>query len=225
MAISLRETKKARTRGDILKVARELFLKRGFDETRVSDIARRLLVSEQTVFNYFPSKQAIVEALAAEWLAENARVAGPGPLPGDSVLDAGRIGLGLYLLRLSPHRDYIRLLLDHSSIATVRPGGAGHGPTEEATRLQVRMSSELYRAAQRTGEIRPDVDPAELAELVFYVVGWSLRTWVDTEPPPSLLELAFRRVRLVMAGALTGVAPELDALIAKVERAARAAHR
>ena len=221
----LRETKKARTRGEILATARELFLRRGFEATRIADIARRLQVSEQTVFNYFPSKPAIVEGLLEQWLAENARDAGATPAPrAGSILEGARLALGLYLLRLAPQRDFIRLLVEHSSLATLQPRGPAASASINQARAQIRISAEMYRAAQRAGEVRAGVDPGELAELLFYVMGWSLRTWVDTEPAPDLLELAFRRFRIVMAGALAGPAPDFGETIAKVRAAARAAH-
>lgn len=223
--MGLRETKRSKTRRNILAVGRELFLKRGFEATRVRDIARRLQVSEQTIFNYFPSKQAIVEALAQEWLAENLRnavaLAKPIP-PGTSVLEPARLNLAQYLVRLSERRDFVRLLLNHSSLASLpsindKQIEPGRHQQLDLSRAQLRLSSEMYRAAQLNGEIRSDVDPAELAEMVFHIIGWSLRTWVDTEPPPSLVETVFRRIRLLMGGVLLGAPPDFHELLLEVQ--------
>lgn len=52
----LRELKKARTRQLIADVAARLFAERGYEHVLVSDIAREAEVSEQTTYNYFPSK-------------------------------------------------------------------------------------------------------------------------------------------------------------------------
>jgi AcrR family transcriptional regulator len=60
MATGLRELKKQRTRELIAETARRLFAERGFERVTVSEIARAAEVSEQTVFNYFPTKEDLV---------------------------------------------------------------------------------------------------------------------------------------------------------------------
>jgi AcrR family transcriptional regulator len=56
----LRELKKARTRRLIADVAARLFAERAYEHVTVSDVAREAEVSEQTVYNYFPSKEQLV---------------------------------------------------------------------------------------------------------------------------------------------------------------------
>jgi AcrR family transcriptional regulator len=69
----LRERKKTRTRELIAETARTLFAERGFEAVPVAEIARAADVSQQTVFNYFPTKEDLVywrlEAFEAELLA------------------------------------------------------------------------------------------------------------------------------------------------------------
>ena len=56
----LRELKKARTRRLIADVAARLFAERGYEHVAVSDVAREAEVSEQTVYNYFQTKEQLV---------------------------------------------------------------------------------------------------------------------------------------------------------------------
>ena len=56
----LRERKKRRTRQQISDVATSLFVVRGFDRVKVSEIAAIVGVSEKTVYNYFPTKESLV---------------------------------------------------------------------------------------------------------------------------------------------------------------------
>src|SRR5262245_1524278 len=57
--VSMRERKKAQTRQRIADVATDMFIKRGFDNVTISEIAEAADVSKVTVFNYFPRKEDI----------------------------------------------------------------------------------------------------------------------------------------------------------------------
>jgi AcrR family transcriptional regulator len=59
-ALGLRERKKQQTRQLIAETARRLFGEHGFERVTVAEIARSAEVSEQTVFNYFPTKEDLV---------------------------------------------------------------------------------------------------------------------------------------------------------------------
>lgn len=56
----LRERKKRLLRQQLSDTATEMFMERGFDAVRVSEIAEACGVSEKTVFNYFPTKESLV---------------------------------------------------------------------------------------------------------------------------------------------------------------------
>jgi AcrR family transcriptional regulator len=56
----LRELKKERTRRLIADTAARLFAEHGYERVAVSDVAREAEVSEQTVYNYFATKEQLV---------------------------------------------------------------------------------------------------------------------------------------------------------------------
>jgi AcrR family transcriptional regulator len=66
----LRDRKKRLTRQLISDTATGMFLERGFDQVRVSEVATACGVSEKTVFNYFPTKESLLfdreEAMAQQ---------------------------------------------------------------------------------------------------------------------------------------------------------------
>jgi AcrR family transcriptional regulator len=55
-----RERKKAATRAAVAEAALGLFLERGFDAVTVKEVAEAADVSLTTLFNHFPSKEALV---------------------------------------------------------------------------------------------------------------------------------------------------------------------
>ncbi len=59
-AEGLRERKKRLMRQQLSDTATRMFMERGFDAVRVSEIAVACGVSEKTVFNYFPTKESLI---------------------------------------------------------------------------------------------------------------------------------------------------------------------
>jgi AcrR family transcriptional regulator len=70
----LRQRKKAQMRQHIADTAAELFATRGFDQVSISDVAQAVEISDQTVYNYFPTKQDLVLDRAEE-ISERYRLA------------------------------------------------------------------------------------------------------------------------------------------------------
>lgn len=62
MTLSLRDMKHSLTEQTIVEKALALFKEHGFDQVSVKQIAKAALVSEKTVFNYFPYKELLVLA-------------------------------------------------------------------------------------------------------------------------------------------------------------------
>jgi len=101
----LRERKKRLTRRRLTDTATAMFLERGFDEVRVAEIAAACEVSEKTVFNYFPSKEALVlDRPEATMAALRTGLADAGRTPVDAALDvlAGELGALLSWLGAQP---------------------------------------------------------------------------------------------------------------------------
>ena len=68
--VATRAEQKAQTRQSILDAARELFSSAGYQETTTRQLAGACSVSIGTVFAHFPSKQALLDAVLAEVIAQ-----------------------------------------------------------------------------------------------------------------------------------------------------------
>jgi len=84
----LRERKKALTRQLIADTAARLFAERGYENVAVGDVAREADVAEQTVYNYFPTKEQLVtdrEQEIQEQLDRLIRSRPPGSTPAAAI--------------------------------------------------------------------------------------------------------------------------------------------
>jgi AcrR family transcriptional regulator len=181
--MGLREEKKLQQRREILRAAVGLFRKRGYEETRVQDIIDAVRVSEATFFNYFPTKDALLEAYAI------GRIEQYGALLRDEMADERRS---------VPERvrDLVRLMgesleqEDRSFMALVATRSklfqGGEGNVFERQVLAHGTLVQLFREGQSRGEIGADLDPHLLAESLtgaytFAIVNWLTGRWRSDE--------------------------------------------
>jgi AcrR family transcriptional regulator len=83
----LRERKKRLMRQQLSDTATQMFLERGFDAVRVAEIAAACGVSEKTVFNYFPTKEALIlDRLESTVASLRTGLAEPGIPPVEAAL-------------------------------------------------------------------------------------------------------------------------------------------
>jgi AcrR family transcriptional regulator len=86
-AEGLRERKKRLMRQHLSDTATRMFLERGFDAVRVSEIAEACGVSEKTVFNYFPAKESLIlDRLEATVASLRTGLADPAVSPVEAAL-------------------------------------------------------------------------------------------------------------------------------------------
>src|SRR6187551_2234138 len=86
----LRDLKKARTRRLIAETAARLFAERGYERVTVSEVARAAEVAEQTLYNYFPTKEHLVtdrEQQIQQQLGDLIRARPAGTSPAAAIRD------------------------------------------------------------------------------------------------------------------------------------------
>ena len=83
----LRERKKRLMRQQLSDTATQMFMERGFDAVRVTEIAEACGVSEKTVFNYFPTKESLIlDRLESTVASLKSGLAQPGAEPAEAAL-------------------------------------------------------------------------------------------------------------------------------------------
>ena len=83
--LSRRERKKRNQKFTIIRAAQPLFEEKGYDETSVSEIADAADISYATFFNYFPTKDDLLRAIAHVEYEDLAEVVNLRFSPEDSV--------------------------------------------------------------------------------------------------------------------------------------------
>ena len=155
--LSRRERKKLETRQSLLAAAMDLFHEKGYDATPVEEITERADVGKGTFFNYFPSKEALLAELAL-WRVEQMRSAldvGAGA-PASPVARLKRL---LSLMQAQATRDghFMQRALA-ARLAQPLAHRAGHE--------LLGLVHELVVEAQAAGEMRGDVEPRAIGDLV-----------------------------------------------------------
>src|SRR6202453_1054556 len=204
----LRELKKARTHQLIADVAARLFAERGYERVTVTDVAREAEVSEQTVYNYFPTKERLVtdrEEQVQDRLCALIRSRPPGVTPAAAirgfVLEAvagirtippeiwrGEIG---YLAAISPtiHRLVLELTARQAAArATAISETTAIAP--EVARLQGIALAAVFQiiiidAGQRARDGQSQAEIAdELRPAVENILN-ELDRWLSVPAPPA----------------------------------------
>lgn len=108
------EEAKAATRKRILEVSRRLFGERGFETTTTRDIANAAEIASGTLFNYFATKEAIVESLVSEAYAAALERFSKSIEAGErrSLEEELFAHVAVTLRKLHPYRKYISAALE-----------------------------------------------------------------------------------------------------------------
>ncbi len=127
---------KEQTRDKILRAARKLFVGKGFDQTTTRDIAARAGIAVGTLFNYFPSKEALGMAMVAEALESAVEEFQARRRGGESLEELlfGHIFSGLRAL--TPQRAFVGAVLESALSPFATGGNGGAGDAVRASHLE-----------------------------------------------------------------------------------------
>ncbi|GAA5165426.1 MULTISPECIES: TetR/AcrR family transcriptional regulator [Amycolatopsis] len=179
-------------RDRLYHAAVELFVEKGFDNTKMEEIAERADTARATVFNHFQRKTAFLD----EWSLRRRRRA--------------MHAIELEHLEDRPLRDILaRYLTELARISadsraeTVACMGAAIRFTNVFGNPELAHQFEGFVArAQKAGEVRPGTDPEHAALLLASSYFATLSAWIGEEPAPFDLE---RRLLETLAMILDGI--------------------
>lgn len=189
--MGLRAEKKNKLRGRILANAIQLFKERGFDEVTIDDIIGQLEISQATFFNYFPSKDAILQQAAEdtveryrEMLEDEVRRDAPTAEKVGRLLEA--MGRGIEADRRFYRTLFTRSVLNFGNV--------------RAERILSDHSAALMREGQRRGEISAEYDPHELADIFIGTYYAVIIRWLHGDGGQSLTERLHHGASIFLAG-------------------------
>ncbi|WP_022978584.1 TetR/AcrR family transcriptional regulator [Nevskia ramosa] len=151
---------------EILVAARDVFCRKGYEQTAVSEIAASIGVVEGTVFKYFATKRDLLLAVLERWY--------------DAISD----DRARELAGITTHRERLRIVI-HGHLRTIRDQpllcrlmfrevraeqdyrGSG---LHDKNRLYTRFLMDVINDGIAAGEFRRDVSPSLMRDLVYGAV-------------------------------------------------------
>jgi AcrR family transcriptional regulator len=190
----LRDRKKWSLRRRILEVASQLFSERGYDETRLSDIAAAVEMGEATLYRYFASKEDLATDVSAHLMEIPSALA--------SFDFQGTVEEQLRsMLHGVPQQalDYAGCLRRSKGTPVGANVFGGTGP--EADRGNSVFAKTL-RIAQVSGRITSRIDAGILTDLFAVMLNAVVLDWARTDGPQDLEPRIDAVVRIFLHGAL-----------------------
>lgn len=205
-ALGVRSERRVR---DILSVARQVFSEFGYEKTTTLEIARRMEISEATVFSYFSSKRDLCMHVIKGWYDEiSAEIEEEIP-----VIVGTRPQLHFIV------RKHLSTLIQEGTGMCKLVLSEGRSVDEEFTEviadLKQRYTAPLRKvllAAQGAGEVRTDIPLPLMREMVYGSMEHVLWDYMVNRNKPDIDTVAAQLTDMLWA-AFIPVSPELKKLV------------
>jgi AcrR family transcriptional regulator len=154
----------------LLDTTVEVFNRKGFDGTSMEDLSQRLGISKSAIYHHVSSKNQLLD------IAVSRALDGLGAaMAHTKELDATAVERLEYLIRAS-----VRVLVERKQFVALLLRVRGNTEVERRALARRRAfdqyAASLVAAAEAEGAVRPDIDPAVTARLLFGMVN-SLIEW------------------------------------------------
>ncbi len=169
-----RERKKREVRSRIFEVGQRLFAEHGFDGTTVEQIAAAADVAPATFFNYFATKNALLDQMMTQVFdylqaLVDEQLARPVSAQERIIGFAERAAKELTRTHELAHDVLAELMLTSARSGEVIP---------YVSRVHEPFTT-IIREGQERGEVRDDLDPGFLAEVVVGAINAPVTHWIN----------------------------------------------
>lgn len=177
----------------VLATSVAVFNERGFDGTSVDDLARRLGITKSAIYHHVASKDALLGLALDRALTGLERVGADVRRMQAPAIDRLEHLVRASVVVLVEQLPYVTLLV------RVRGNSAVERDALTRRRRIDRLVADLVRQAAADGDLRPDMDPAVTARLLFGMVN-SLTEWLRPSTARDGVALAEAVTTLAFAG-------------------------
>jgi TetR/AcrR family transcriptional regulator of autoinduction and epiphytic fitness len=198
-----REQARSDQRARIVETARRLFARDGVDDVTMAQVAAESGVARATVFNYFGSKHALVEAITEDVIAhyqamlQNALADTDTPTP--VLVRALFDGMGA---GIEEDRRFYRGVF--REITRVRLGLDEGGLGEQAGMAALELLVKLLARGQERGELGRTLRAEDLASAFDSLVNGTITHWLYGDAAEPLRERMHRAAEVFLGAAALG---------------------
>ncbi len=173
-------------RARILQADRDRFRSNGVQKTTMEDVAKAAGTSRQLLYRFFTGRGEIVEAAIVERIREMAAGLAEGLDRYPSFADA-MVGVSLATIEAARHDDELQILFENTN--GIRLHHVLAGPYAPVSDLVEEFWRPWFERARQAGELRRDVDDADLVEWIRGVyLMLILRDDVDADREREILQ-------------------------------------
>jgi AcrR family transcriptional regulator len=193
--IGLREQNKIEKRLRIKAAARDLFLKHGYDDATLREIARRAQVGLGTLFHYARDKRDLIFLIFNDELAAVTTEALAAPQPNQPLLEQLLAVFATHYYFFSRDPDLSRLLL--RELIFYSKGTQAAAFLETRGRLLAGIEA-IVGNAQSDGRLGCGKGASFIARNVFFVFSGHIRWWIAQPDPHPFAGLSDLRQSLTL---------------------------
>jgi AcrR family transcriptional regulator len=174
-----RERRTLETRERIYRAALELFAERGMANVTVEQITERADVGKGTFFNYFPSKESVLDSFGADQVDRLQHALLTGAIHGEPYERAQQV-----LQVLAGHPQWTPDLARNLFLSALRKPDVPGTEGPQIWKIEETLA-DIIRDGQRSGEFRTEVTAEEAASFLLGQHFLALLSWCTgfTEKP------------------------------------------